>query len=400
MGLLTGKRFLFLSEVFDPAGGGGVKATSQHFRRLHEEGAEVTVITLTPTYEDRDISYPFTIHRILEPVSSIDYSATKLFNLIYSSLGDNTDKIIDKAKDYPQDYFDYICGYVSFGALDVNNVFTILKEYFHSAITHIIQYDPPFHIDSVDHWKNPPKLDCDLQIVCSPVWSDIIGGDSLVVPVIPIINPIDIPESSLIPWEDRKYDFGFINTILHKGFNTVLKLISSMPNHTFVIKVVGGMGTENPIHDKLEKWFPNVTVVRWHKSMCDFYQDCRTILYPSLWEGFGMVPIEAAANGCLVFANQHPIIEDANPDFPVFIDAYTEEVMANWFHYHRDVTANNIDLMYQDVADEWKEVIEDTLRDPELMDKHIALGLNAIDKHKLKDILLWNQYVKTLCKLT
>jgi hypothetical protein len=34
------------------------------------------------------------------------------------------------------------------------------------------------------------------------------------------------------------------------------------------------------------------------------------------------------------------------------------------------------------------------------MDKHIALGLNAIDKHKLKDILLWNQYVKTLCKLT
>ena len=399
MGLLTGKRFLFLSEVFDPIGGGGVKAISQHFRRLHDEGAEVTVITLTPKYVDRDISYPFTIHRILEPVSSIDYTPTKLANMIYSNMGNNTDKIIDKAKEYPQEHFHYICGYGSFGALDINNVFTILKEYFYNAITHIIQYDPPFHIDGVEHWNNPPKVDCDIQIVCSPIWSNIIGGDSLVVPVIPIINHLDILDAAVIPRKDRKYDFGFMNIITHKGFNTILKLISIMPNNTFVIKEVGGIGTENPILSKLEKWFPNVTVVGYHESMSDFYQQCKSILYPSLWEGFGMVPIEAGANGCLVFANQHPIIEDANPNFPIFIDAYPEEATANWFNYHRDTPANNIDLMYQDVAEEWKEVIEDTLSDSQIIDKHIAIGLTAIDKHKLNDINLWNQYLETLCSL-
>ena len=55
--------------------------------------------------------------------------------------------------------------------------------------------------------------------------------------------------------------------------------------------------------------------------------------------------------------------------------------------------------MYQDVAEEWKEVIEDTLSDSQIIDKHIAIGLTAIDKHKLNDINLWNQYLETLCSL-
>ena len=227
MGRLTGKRFLFVSEVFDPAGGGGVKAISQHFRRLHEEGAEVIVITMTPTYTDKDITYPFTIHRLLEPVSSVDYTPTQLLKLIYSSLGQNTEKVISKAKEYPQQYFHYLCGYGSFGALDINKVFTTLKEYFHTAVTHIFQYDPPFYEDSVDHWANPPSLDCDIQIVCSPVWAERISGGSIIIPVIPIINTLDIPDSPLIPWEERKYDFGFMNPLTHKGFTLVLKLVDT-----------------------------------------------------------------------------------------------------------------------------------------------------------------------------
>ena len=60
-----------------------------------------------------------------------------------------------------------------------------------------------------------------------------------------------------------------------------------------------------------------------------------------------MVPLEAGANGCIVFSNQHPIIEDANPQFPIFIDAYSEKLTANWIHYTRTTPANDIDLMYQ-----------------------------------------------------
>ena len=110
MGLLTGKRFLFLSEVFDPIGGGGVKAISQHFRRLHDEGAEVTVITLTPKYVDRDISYPFTIHRILEPVSSIDYTPTKLANMIYSNMGNILIRLLIRPKNTHKNIFTTFVG--------------------------------------------------------------------------------------------------------------------------------------------------------------------------------------------------------------------------------------------------------------------------------------------------
>jgi len=399
IGRLTGKRFLLVVDVFDPAEGGGVKAISQHFRRLHEEGAEVIIITTTPAYTDKSNNNPLTIHRILEPVSSIDYSPTQLLDTLYTSLGNQTDKVINKAKEYPQDYFHYLCGYGSFGALDINRVFTTLKEYFHTAVTHIFQYDPPFDDDRVEHWANPPALDCDLQIVCSPVWADSISDGSTIIPVIPIISALDIPDQTPIPWEDRKYDFGFMNPLPHKGFTLVLKLISMMPNYTFVIKEVGGCGKRNPIIPKLEQWFPNVTLVGWHESMCDFYQDCKYILYPSIWEGFGMVPLEAGANGCIVFANQHPIIEDANPQFPIFIDAYPEGVTANWIHYTRNTPGSDIDSMYQNTAEIWQEVIEDTLSDPQLINKHIELGSHAIEKHKERETNLWNEYIETLVTL-
>ena len=49
---LKGKHILYITEIFHPASGGGEKATYEHMCKLHEEGAEITVITATPDYLD------------------------------------------------------------------------------------------------------------------------------------------------------------------------------------------------------------------------------------------------------------------------------------------------------------------------------------------------------------
>jgi glycosyltransferase involved in cell wall biosynthesis len=167
-----------------------------------------------------------------------------------------------------------------------------------------------------------------------------------------------------------------------------------MPDKKFIIKP-GGYH-HSVVIDKLEKWFPNVTVGGWYKSINEFYQQCKCILYPSLWEGFGMVPMEAASNGCLVFANDHPIIRDANPDFPVFIDAYTEEATDNWLTYFNKVPDMEKDSMYMSAAEDWKDEIIDILGDNKLIDKHISLGFDAMGKHKVREDTLWEAYLERL----
>ena len=42
--------------------------------------------------------------------------------------------------------------------------------------------------------------------------------------------------------------------------------------------------------------------------------------------------------------------------------------------------------MYLSVADDWEEEIIDILNDNKLITKHIALGLDAIRKHKVRKI--------------
>jgi hypothetical protein len=248
------------------------------------------------------------------------------------------------------------------------------------------------------NWRHGIDRGYSLTVLGSPVLVDEWDNISNAIAVVPFINREDLPGTTLVPWDERPYDFGFINPAHHKGFNTVLKLISSMPDKKFIIKP-GGYH-HSVVIDKLEKWFPNVTVGGWYESMSDFYQECKSILYPSLWEGFGMVPMEAASNGCLVFANDHPIIRDANPDFPIFIDAYSEEASDNWLTFFNTVPDREKDIMYLSAAEDWKDTIIDIFNDNKLIDKHITMGLTAMDKHKVREVSLWDAYIERLQTLT
>ncbi len=396
---LKGKHILYITEIFHPASGGGEKATYEHMCKLQEEGAEITVITATPDYLDSTHEYPFEVIRVADPLPRQKYSRADLVGESYRDYFHRAAKVIDIVKTFPKDKYDYLFCYGRWGPLTLGpNLFKrISEQYLKGIITVALQYDPISSLPNA--WQDAGiNRGWNLTVLGSPVLVDTWDNITNSIPVVPFITDSDLPTKPIVPWEDRPYDFGFINPTHHKGFNTILKLISQMPDKKFIIKP-GGYH-HSVVIDKLEAWFPNVTVAGWYEDMSDFYMECKSILYPSLWEGFGMVPIEAAANGCLVFANDHPIIRDANPDFPIFINAYPEEATNNWFTYYHEKPDGQKHQMYLFAAEEWEDTIRDIFADKDIIDKHISIGLDAMNKHTLRQDNLWNAYIERLLTLS
>jgi hypothetical protein len=55
--------------------------------------------------------------------------------------------------------------------------------------------------------------------------------------------------------------------------------------------------------------------------------------------------------------------------------------------------------MYLFAAEEWEDEIRDIFNNPELRNKHISLGLEAMGKHKVREDTLWNAYIERLLTL-
>lgn len=54
-------------------------------------------------------------------------------------------------------------------------------------------------------------------------------------------------------------------------------------------------------------------------SLCKLYQHCSALVYPSLWEGFGLPPLEAMACGRPVIVSDIPVHKEIMGDVPFYI---------------------------------------------------------------------------------
>ena len=105
-------------------------------------------------------------------------------------------------------------------------------------------------------------------------------------------------------WEDRPYDFGFISPIYHKGNSIVRNLLLDYPEKKFLIKKPS-YGSEYDLNEIYPLISKNYDVLDWVDDIDkDFYQKCKFILYPSLNEGYGMVPVESILNGAIPIVNK------------------------------------------------------------------------------------------------
>ncbi len=369
---LKGIRFLYVSRLWLPLAG-GAELEGHHFvSRLISQGAEVEVVCFLPedAIESKTLlTYPIT--RIVHPdLSHTDLKSVNKYN------DWNCSHLYDYLSEgHQQGKWDVVIHFGDLGPGDFNySNHKIFKEWLNIGRI----WDPPTSLNQ--GWQDWPwSLQYDMMLF--PTQYHVSETErynnepKMVIP--PAHTEVTDPIESLDGWNDRAYDFGFVNAIPHKGLNMIMKLIGRMPDKTFLIKR-GNYGNQQMV-DFMDKWFDNVTVAGWYDDMNDYYRSCKSILYPSLQEGFGMVSYEAMANGCLTFANAHPVMLSACPIGPVYIDAYPQETKLNYSRYKTN-TPTDVHDSDMDLASEfWEDEIRDVLNDPTRIDQHQSEGLEAIE---------------------
>jgi len=352
------KKILYISQFWITELQGGAELEAHDFcLRLMNQGFEVEVATFSPPSE-KQLPYPITYF----PQVSDDFD-TQFYHSLY------------KLREFLSVNYDRWDSIILFGNLlynfslpemnsktkfiarvwDLPHIFnTGWQDWPYSYIKDLYLVGTDYHVDAMNTHNISPKL-------------------SLPPANLSISKPIDFDYEE---WKNRPYDFGFINPIPHKGISVVSGLISTLPNKSFLIKK-GNYQYQHMV-DALDKWYSNVTVdCNYYDTMDHFYRQCRYILYPSLQEGFGMVTYEAMSQGCLVFANDHPIIRSATGEGPVYIDAYPQQCNQNYTKYMKTNSTGQYNYDMESAVEEWKDVIEDTINDKNKVLSHIHKGLEA-----------------------
>ena len=175
-------------------------------------------------------------------------------------------------------------------------------------------------------------------------------------------------------WENRPYDFGFLAPIYHKGSSIVKNLLIDFPDCNFLIK--------KPTYGtcvELDQIYPliaqNYDVIDWVDNMdADFYQQCRYILYPSLNEGYGLVPVEAILNGAI------PLLNYSKSNYWVHYDNVyyiKSELNENKIPYNFDYYLHNYRVVNEVWTNELRKILN---RDNKIHIKFIKKTMNKVLK--------------------
>ena len=113
--------------------------------------------------------------------------------------------------------------------------------------------------------------------------------------------------------------------LVKKGYKERLvlvggKYVKSEPTLTDIEKIVIELGLKEKVIF--------MGVVKDIKKLAGLYKGARQLVFPSLWEEFGMIPVEAMACGCPVAASNISSIPEVVGDAGLFFDPYNVEDMA------------------------------------------------------------------------
>ena len=314
-------RILVATNLFYPLYGGGEKALIEWLKDFQQRGLEVCVITTVPEVEGCEKTFPFEVIRLSEKIPwgenindngiqdyinnlNIDY-----YDLIYKGL----ERLTNMGD------FDYCIGYGSWACdWDFGNNLTfakLLKQKYPEVKTIGLRWDVhggefDYDTDFVLHGapyeviNNPHHLKKDIRRFS--IYPKQTGFDS--------IDKYDFEE-----WKSRPYDFIFNNPQLNKGSKTVLRIAKHYPQKKFLIKK-GNWGSWHNDEINQLSLLHNVDMVERVDSMeQDFYRMGRYLLSPSIIDGGGMMPLEAAMQGTIPLCSDIGILKYSSAPFAEFI---------------------------------------------------------------------------------
>ncbi len=168
----------------------------------------------------------------------------------------------------------------------------------------------------VDTYEPPSAHDPDFMISCSD-WSlhllDPLGS-------IPGFTPHPIMDYDSYsephpPLEQGEFQIGFVNPSLHKGCTTALNLALGDSRSQVWLRGSYGDANKKRFMDLVDSSIRSGDI-SCHLEILDYVPDIRSLfasldtsgllLFPSHFEGYGMVAIEAMASGIPVVSTDHP----------------------------------------------------------------------------------------------
>ena len=359
------------TNLFYPLYGGGEKALIDWLCDFSLMGHEVTVITTMPDIEGYEKQFPFEVIRLSE-TRPVDLS-------IQNTLKDNKSSawavdgvpavayffFTQSSNNYDMSYyymklglemikdreFDIFIGYGSWGSFfkDIGTTFSkLLKESRPTIKTLTLVWDyygGDGEFDS-DYMLNPAPH----QYIRNPYWPIKNRDNYILIPKQDTFERIDSYDYQ--EWLSRPYDFIFNNLMIHKGIDVIYGLAKHFRNKKFLLKRGNWGGNEN--FRRFEE-LANVDVIAKVESMeVDFFRQGRYLLYPSIYEGFGLMPLEATLQGTLPIISDIDILRYSSEPFSIFV--YSEHLTNNCHNLIPNIT--HVDLLnYEGITHDWIEKI-------------------------------------------
>lgn len=128
---------------------------------------------------------------------------------------------------------------------------------------------------------------------------------------------------------ERPYVFAVSSMAAHKNFRLVLKALSTLADPPFDVAIAGGanarvFGTEGIVETDRIKWLGYVS----DSELRALYEGAMCFVFPSLYEGFGIPPLEAMHCGCPVVASRAASIPEVCGDAALYFDPCDSDELA------------------------------------------------------------------------
>ena len=133
-----------------------------------------------------------------------------------------------------------------------------------------------------------------------------------------------------------------------KNFHTLIGMLDKLPDYQLVLAGNSSTNYGQEVlkqiekHKLLDRIFLTGKISELEKHY--YLQNCKAFLFPSLYEGFGLPPIEAMAYGKPVFLANRTSLPEIGGDFAFYWDNFDPEPMAQVFKEGIEKFDQNTDL--------------------------------------------------------
>jgi len=137
----------------------------------------------------------------------------------------------------------------------------------------------------------------------------------------------DLEQDDILEKVPSEYILAVSSIDPRKNFVRLIKAFSFIPKHTLV--VVGGV---NHVFNNVEidTSLSNVIFLGrvFDAELTSLYKHATAFVYPSLYEGFGIPPIEAMTYGCPVIVSDIEVLHEVCGEAALYVDPYNEKQIA------------------------------------------------------------------------